>query len=44
MSLARVFCWLCGRQFIERDPQPIGDDGAEFFNKPALLLVRGEHQ
>jgi hypothetical protein len=34
-----VICCLCGRQFSERDPQPIGDQGAEFFNKPADSYV-----
>ena len=39
MSLVQIMCCLCGHQFTERDPQPIGEDGAEFFNKPAASFV-----
>ena len=37
--MTRVRCCLCGQIFSERDPQPIGDEGARFFHKPAESYV-----
>jgi hypothetical protein len=39
MGLMQVRCCLCEHVFTNRDPQPIGEDGARFFKKPAECYV-----
>ena len=39
MTLTQITCCLCSRQFTERNPRPIGEQGAKFFNKPAASYV-----